>query len=338
MLDSGAFSAWRLGKEIDLIEYCNFIKKNQEWIECYVNLDVIIPNDPEEAASQGFDNLITMRKHGLNPIPVWHIKEDIKWLYKMLDLGCDYIGISATSIDSYVSVDKWYDLIFPHLVDSNGDPIVKYHSFGDIRDKVLLKYPWYSADASSWLVSQRYGTVNIPGLDKRFFYGKKYTKNNKNQIYLESLNGEELQLLTSILDKYEITMDMLNENRDNRFGFILKTFLQGKYYQQIAHKVESKIPIKYQNNQSFFQQYSNKQGVEQSEFNFYLGCTLNSSALVAAYRCEHPYFLVSYYYMNDRYEKDLTNFYHNPDQTLRNSPIYNKYMLLFDQLLTKKAA
>ena len=39
MLDSGAFSAFRSGKAIDVLEYCEFIERNWDRIDIYVNLD-----------------------------------------------------------------------------------------------------------------------------------------------------------------------------------------------------------------------------------------------------------------------------------------------------------
>ena len=40
-LDSGAFSAWTRGMEIDIQKYIEFIKQNQDIITVYANLDVI---------------------------------------------------------------------------------------------------------------------------------------------------------------------------------------------------------------------------------------------------------------------------------------------------------
>ena len=44
MLDSGAFSAWNAGKQIDIDKYIEFIRDNN--IDVYFNLDVI--GDVEE--------------------------------------------------------------------------------------------------------------------------------------------------------------------------------------------------------------------------------------------------------------------------------------------------
>ena len=40
-LDSGAFSAFTQGAEIDIQEYIEFIKEHKDYLEAYANLDVI---------------------------------------------------------------------------------------------------------------------------------------------------------------------------------------------------------------------------------------------------------------------------------------------------------
>ena len=81
LLDSGAFSAWRLGKPINIDEYCDFVAANECWISRCFNLDVINPAAPEEAANASFANLLRMRKQGLNPIPVFHVGEDLSLIH-----------------------------------------------------------------------------------------------------------------------------------------------------------------------------------------------------------------------------------------------------------------
>jgi hypothetical protein len=73
MLDSGAYSAWRQRFVIDLDEYIAFIQNNLDYLDSYVNLDVIPGEfgrkptsvEVEESAKQGYSNLKKMENHGL---------------------------------------------------------------------------------------------------------------------------------------------------------------------------------------------------------------------------------------------------------------------------------
>ena len=174
MLDSGAFSAWNKGVSIDLDAYIQFIKDSAEWIDFYVNLDVIpgefgrIPSlvEVEESAQKSWDNFLYMQEFSLNPIPVYHMGEDSKWLKRMLDHGCEYIGISPANDRSTKEKIFWLDRVFEMLVDSKRAPIVKTHAFGVTNVSIMRRYPWYSVDSSAWSKTAGLGSVFIPKFDK----------------------------------------------------------------------------------------------------------------------------------------------------------------------------
>ena len=71
-LDSGAFTAHSQGKKIDIDKYIEFINRNKNFIKLYANLDVI-GNWKETIKNQKY-----MEKKGLNPIPTFHMGENIK--------------------------------------------------------------------------------------------------------------------------------------------------------------------------------------------------------------------------------------------------------------------
>lgn len=166
-MDSGAFSAFTQGNPVNLEEYTEFLLKNPEHIAHAVALDSINPNDPETAASTGWDNLLYMRDKGIEAIPVYHARESIKWFDKMLDTT-DYIGISGTSLVSPTEHLAFYDLAWNYATDSEGYPIAKFHAFGDLAPYSMLTYPWYSADASTWMImGGRAGSVKLGGKSYR---------------------------------------------------------------------------------------------------------------------------------------------------------------------------
>jgi|SRR5208282_5735148 len=163
MLDSGAFSAFSLGKPISLPHYINFIKTNQQHIGKVINLDVIGTGDAEQAAKEGRNNFLEMRESGLDVIPVYHAKESRKWLELMCD-DCSYIGISGTSIVSSTQVYSFYAHCFQYLSDSQGRMLVDTHLFGDTSPMSLLNFPTRSADSATWMIQGgRAARVNLDG-------------------------------------------------------------------------------------------------------------------------------------------------------------------------------
>lgn len=172
-LDSGAFTAWSSGKDIDLDEYCEFIRANIEYLDVYASLDCIpgskdkpaTPQERDRAALQSWENYLYMKNAGLDPLPVYHYGEDPRWLEQMLEYGCQYIGIGGlVGIPSKLR-RHWLDRVFTRLTDDSGNPIIKTHGFGMTAIPLIFRYPWYSVDSTSWLKATMSGAVYLPQVD-----------------------------------------------------------------------------------------------------------------------------------------------------------------------------
>jgi hypothetical protein len=169
-LDSGAFSAWSKGTAIDLDEYCAFIKSNIEHIEVYATLDVIpgkpgegaTQRDREVAAEQSWDNYLYMKDEGLDPLPVYHYGEPDRFLERMIEYGCDYIGIGGLVSIPGKMRRHWLDQVFTRLTDAKGMPIVKTHGFGMTSIPLIFRYPWYSVDSTTWIKITANGACYLP--------------------------------------------------------------------------------------------------------------------------------------------------------------------------------
>lgn len=174
-LDSGAFSAWSQGKEIDIDEYIAFIKANIDHIEVYASLDSIggVPGraptkeERNEGARKSWDNYLYMKSEGLDPIPVFHCGEDWKWLDNMLEHGCTYIGLGGMARNSSRLRIAWLDEVFTRITDSAGHPLVKTHGFGMTAIPLIFRYPWYSVDSTSWFQTGNFGGIMLPRVDAR---------------------------------------------------------------------------------------------------------------------------------------------------------------------------
>lgn len=142
LLDSGAYSAWKKGKEIDIYKYIEYIKKNN--ISMYFNLDVV--GDIEKTN----ENQKIMEKHGLSPIPVFHYGSDFKQLKYLVDSGYTYIGLGGTvgkSTDKKIEFfDKCFEL-YPHI---------NFHGLGVTSKKLIDMYNWFSVDSTTWLTPFKY--------------------------------------------------------------------------------------------------------------------------------------------------------------------------------------
>jgi hypothetical protein len=158
MLDSGAFSAWKRKEELPIKEYIKFVRAHRKALDTYVGLDVIPTKSAEAAASATYYNLERMHEaHLTAAMPVFHIREDFVWLQRYLDDGETYIGLGGIAKESPASRRAWLDRVFDFLPSST-----KVHGFGVADPKLLLRYPWHSADSTSCARQSGFGHVLVP--------------------------------------------------------------------------------------------------------------------------------------------------------------------------------
>ncbi len=160
-LDSGCFSADSQGKPISLDEYMQFIFDNEEHIGIYPCLDVI-GNETETWKNQKI-----MEDAGLNPMPVFHVEDNIKYLHQCLEydyfcLGGMAGGASTKSRQHFLN--KCFDII---CNTPDRTPKCKVHGFGLASPSLMTAYPFYSIDTSSWVAYARYGIILLPQRDSK---------------------------------------------------------------------------------------------------------------------------------------------------------------------------
>lgn len=143
VLDSGAFSAETLGARIDLDAYAEFaargLAEDPRLSEVF-SLDVI----GDEAAS--LRNTEVLWERGIPAIPTFHYGsgwaalEHLVKEYPKIALG----GMVGQSI---ASLDAWMAQCFARIWRVRP---TRVHAFGVTSERLLLKYPFHSADSSSW--------------------------------------------------------------------------------------------------------------------------------------------------------------------------------------------
>jgi hypothetical protein len=176
-LDSGAFTLWTTSAKYatengcgrwDYYEtpefwaymkaYVKFVKEHDVSVDLHANVDVI--GNPELT----WRNQRWLEKKGLVPVPVVHYKTDLRWLRHYMDKGYKLIGlgglVGSTAEDS---CKGWIDRCFDLVCDQPSRlPQVRLHGFGVTSYKLMLRYPWWSVDSTSWTKIGAYGGIMVP--------------------------------------------------------------------------------------------------------------------------------------------------------------------------------
>ena len=161
-LDSGAFSAFTQGVQIDTAEFCRYIVRNQDLWECVSVLDAIGDYKGTYKNQMAMQNLLPKE---LWPLPCYHYGEPVDVLKHYVD-NYEYITIGGMVPISTAQLTIWLDQIWPLICDEHGVPKVKVHGFGLTSLPLMLRYPWYSVDSSSWIMFGNNGMCLLPGLGK----------------------------------------------------------------------------------------------------------------------------------------------------------------------------
>ena len=148
MLDSGAFTAFTLGKVITLDEYCKFIKTLPIEPWRYFMLDVI--GDEEKTN----ENYKLMLDRGLNPLPIYTHGADLGVIDSFYD-KTDFIGVGGL-----VGLAKNKKL---RSLNDIGNRVGarKAHYLGYTSLEGLKKFRPYSCDSSSWSGAMRFGSAKL---------------------------------------------------------------------------------------------------------------------------------------------------------------------------------
>lgn len=135
MLDSGAYSAWNSGKRINM-EFLIEETKSGYWQES-VALDVI--GDPEASLK----NALYMKHRGSPAYPVFHFGDPWPIFDRYLE-EFPKVGLSCRFGESTKESLRWLKSCF-----AKGWPH-RFHSFGYVSPKALLRFPFETADTATW--------------------------------------------------------------------------------------------------------------------------------------------------------------------------------------------
>lgn len=216
-LDSGAFSAYTQGVNVDLRQYCDYVKRNADIFEVVSVLDAI------GDADQTYRNLAQMEEYGIQALPCYHYGEPEEVL-EYYASHYDYITIGGMVPISTPQLLIWLDRIWgKYLTNPDGRAKLKVHGFGLTSVPLMARYPWFSVDSSSWVQLGGMGNIFLPE------YGTIAISEHAPQLkqaekHIDNLPYEHQQVIVGYIEGLGFDLDRLRKLHLSRKCFNIVTY------------------------------------------------------------------------------------------------------------------
>lgn len=226
-IDSGAYSMWTRGVEIDVDEYINWLNERAEYLDLFGQVDAIpgtkeggaTQQEVREAAKKTWDNYLYMRSKLKKPeglLYTFHVGEPKEFLKQALEWTDEngnhipYIALGGM-VGKTAEVRKNFMTMCFDIIKKSSNPNVKVHAFGMTSKNLLTKFPVTSADSTSWIMTAAnggimtdVGTVIV-------------SKNQANQPdHFSHLPPKLMEEFNKEVKEFGFTLEELSEDRNKR--------------------------------------------------------------------------------------------------------------------------
>lgn len=212
-LDSGAFSAFSQGVKIDLVKYCNYIKKNADIIDFASVLDSI-------GSHVGtWHNQAAIEQQGVSVLPCYHFGEPEEVLEYYVR-NYQHFTIGGLVPISTPQMQIWLDRIWgKYLTDDDGRPIRKIHGFGVTSLPMMQRYPWHSVDSSTWVQWSANGMILLPRSGKQVDISSLSSRRKMANMHIDSIPQIQRQALEDEIAIEGVDPDRLRNSYYSRWAW-----------------------------------------------------------------------------------------------------------------------
>jgi len=228
-LDSGAFSAYTLGVELSVRDYCDYIQRNEDIIRKEDGILMASVLDGIGDPLQTYRNQLEMEARGVTPLPCFHFEEDSRYLDYYV-ANYEYITLGGMVGATTQQLRNWLERVWEnHLLDGSGRAKIKVHGFGITAVPLMEEFDWYSCDSSSWIQSAAFGTVIMPGASKSnpawpIAVSTKSPSRHEWGQHITTLSEPEKDYVFKLLEEYGFNYERLGEVYESRAAFNLWAF------------------------------------------------------------------------------------------------------------------
>lgn len=230
-VDSGAWSAFNSGKQIDMDAFIKWHKDlERECPHLYfkAGLDVIGDYKGSMANQTRTDDA------GLKLFPTFHRGDPDSYLEWVLDRKPEFMGLGGVASGALTESDKiaeFLDVAFSAICDVEGRPKIKCHLFGVSNVVLIHQYPGWSNDSTSALFTATYGSIWVPQLDHHtheidwsrpmihLTVSQESNARAKANTHYLTLKSDQQEVVRTLLAKHDFTIEQVMSGNEDRQCF-----------------------------------------------------------------------------------------------------------------------
>lgn len=222
-LDSGAYSAFTIGKKLCIKEYTEHCLQYREYYLLVAAFDAI------GDADLSYKNYQWQKQQGLDVVPVFHHGEDFEFL-KQLSKEAPYIGLGGVAQlgNQETKLVQWLDACWEEIGSQTS-----VHGFALGLPKILTRYPWTSVDSATWGRAASVGkiTVHVGGVSREIGITEKEGHKLSRKTW-SALGQDEQRVITELAASRGLTVADLSKSENARKIFNAHTYMQ---YEQLVN-------------------------------------------------------------------------------------------------------
>lgn len=232
LIDSGAFTAYTLGKSIDLQAYTAYLQKNAKNITAAFALDVI---GDHEASLRNYRQQKAALGKSVELIPTWHVTSPLDNLRELCE-EADYVAVGGAVGYSTQQRALMRTLVQAHKIAREHG--TRLHGLG-MTSNQTRRLPWYSVDSSSWIYPMKYPMLLLATKDGSIRSLKRGQKSIHSEKDLVTAYGLPLNRLAI---PGESTKDNCGqEEATRRVESYSLAAARGYYYSEATNKHKTRV-------------------------------------------------------------------------------------------------
>lgn len=230
-VDSGAFSAFNSGKQIDMQAFIRWQKElERECPQLYFKAGLDSIGDWKASKS----NQEQTDAAGLKLFPTYHRNDPDEYLEWMVSRDYEFWGLGGIATGALTEADKigqFLDKAFDTICDPEGKPKIKCHLFGISNIEFMQRYPGWSNDSTSALFTATYGSIWVPVMDahtgqidwtKPMIHLVVSAESNaraKNNTHYLTLKGAQQEVVRTVVERYDFDIEQIMRENEERQCF-----------------------------------------------------------------------------------------------------------------------